>query len=217
MVARNLETRANKRSSHKNMQTPLHPANQPKKKQPAWRQYWYVWFFAAVFLAFAAAYVLRVLTPPKQPPAQENTWKGITPGKSSLQDIQQKLGPPIDQQQTPEGLKLKYQSTYPTLPNEVTVQNGSTTVTFIKEFVDFKANEKLQDYITKYGQYDLNLFDQESGFAVRAYVFLKQGVVIIAHSKDGSVEQKWYFEPTTKELFLQFWGKDLLENDQEVQ
>ncbi len=193
------------------MQTAVHP-NQPKKKLPAWREYWYVWFFALVFIALVVAYVLRILTPPKPLPDQANTWKGITPGKSSLQDIQQKLGPPINQRQTGDGLKLEYQSTYPTLPNEVVVQNGSTTVTFIKEYVDFKANEKLSDYVEAHGKYDLDLFDEESGFATRAYVFLDEGVVILAHVKDGSIEQKWYFQPTTEELFMQSWGKNLNED-----
>jgi hypothetical protein len=172
------------------------------------REYWYVWFLAGMFILFAIAQVLRSLTPPPPPPDQANTWQGITPGVSKIDQIQQKLGQPIGVEETTDGSKLSYTSHYPSIPNQVVVDKTGT-VSFIREQISYDPNHNLQTYLTQYGQPDLQLFYDTLGDGTRANVFLDEGVVIMTHPQNSAVLEKWYFTPTTQELFMQSWGTSL--------
>lgn len=158
---------------------------------------------------FVTAAVLRILTPTQTPPPSTvNSWKGVTPGYSTLQEAEQKLGPPIKTEQTDQGTQASYTSVFPAQPNFL-VADKQNTVQFIKEQVLQEEGGVIDDYIHQFGQPDLTLIDKDTGEADRAYVFLKQGVVIVAHIA-GPVEQRWYFNPTDKETFLSSWGKTLM-------
>ena len=81
----------------------------------------------------------------------------------------------------------------------------------MKEFTPYDSAHVLQQYIDQYGQPDLTLFTPEIGESLRAFVFLKPGLVIIAHNRALTVEQKWYFQPVTAEAFINSWGASLSE------
>lgn len=189
-------------------ETPSSPPPQPiTNQQPSvFQEFWYIFLFFFALIAVAIALILRALTPP--PTNQPNSWDQITPGYSKIDQVNQQLGQPIDQQPYGQGLQYSYTSSYPTLPNEVVV-DSSGTVRFMKEFLSPGNFEKLETFTSLYGQPDLVLFDTEIGDSLQANVFLPEGIVVLAHIADGSVQQKWYFEPTSSETFLQSWGTTL--------
>ena len=184
---------------------PPQPTNPTTPKKSFVKEYWYVFFFIFIFLVVAIAQIMRILTPPSVP-TQENTWGGITPGHSSLNSVVDILGEPIGSTIVNGQTTLEYSSSYKTLPNQVIINPNTQRVAFIKEYVAYKENQQLNDYINKLGEYDFALTDKLSGDSSLAYVFLTKGVVILAHKKTGLVEQKWYFEPLSEEVFLQSWG-----------
>lgn len=170
------------------------------------RDYWYVFVIGFLGLMLIIAQIIKLLTP--QVPIQENTWNNITPGYSTIQNVTELLGQPIGQEQTDSGTIYLYESEFPTIPTEINT-NQDQKVTFIKQRVSYNPDSTLQKAEEQYGKYDLELNVPESHGAVSAYVFLQKGVTIIAHIGDGSIEQVWYFEPTTEEAFMNSWGKDL--------
>ena len=96
---------------------------------------WKFTLAAMAILLFATAQVIRLLTPPTQPPVGAvNTWQGITPGYSTLDDVYQKLGTPIKTEETAQGTRASYKSVFPAQPNAV-VADKQQKVQFIKEYV----------------------------------------------------------------------------------
>lgn len=152
--------------------------------------------------------IVRVALPAQEPPQQSNTWNGATPGYALTDSVLKKLGQPLTSRNTPEGQELSFSSQFPSKPNTIIVDD-SGTVSFIKEHIAYDSNHTLAQYTTQYGEPSFSLFVPEISLALEAHVFLDAGLVVITHQVDNSVEQKWYFEPTTKEAFLQSWGKDL--------
>lgn len=177
----------------------------PPAQKSFFVEYWFVLLFAFALIALIVVYILRAITPPGP---QTNTWNDITPGYSQVDDVTKQFGQPIGQESFGGGQKLSFQSDYPSRPNDVVVDQ-SGVVQFMKEYLPLDSEEYLQEYVLEYGQPDLVLIDTITGDAFRAYVFLKQGVVLLAHIADDSVQQKWYFAPTSAEIFLQSWGSSL--------
>lgn len=172
-------------------------------------------WFTLLLVASAIITVISVIIKsliPEVTIIKDNSWNEITPGFSSYEQLIEKMGPPIETIETEDGFNLKYQSDFLAIPNQV-VTSKEGTVQFVREFLKYDPNHLLEQYTKKYGQPDLVLSDPQSGPAVKANVFLEQGVLIMAHVKDGSVEQKWYFSPTTSEIFLQSWGETLSKED----
>ena len=177
------------------------------------KKQWLPLLIGAVALILILSAIFHILTPPQpaRPPADaQNAWQGIVPNFSSVTDVQRVFGQPLASKQTDNGTELRFKSEFPALPNTV-VADSQGKVLFMKEYVPFKAEnpDTLNNYVQKWGQPDLELFEPTAGNAVRAHVFLSKGVVVIAHINGGVVEQKWYFSPTTQETFLTSWGKAL--------
>ncbi len=186
------------------------PLPQTPPKKSFVKEYWYVFFLIGAFGLLLIAQIFRALTPPAPAPLKDNSWNELTPGYSSYQDVQTKLGQPLASNKTARGTELSYQSQFPSIPTQVVI-NDENKVTFIKERLPYDPEHTLQAYIDKLGTPDLELYIEESE-AIKAHVFLAEGLVIVAHISDKSVEQKWYFEPTDKDTFLASWGQALSEN-----
>lgn len=165
-------------------------------------------FFLGAMLITSA--ILKVLTPSLNI-SYENTWYGITPGVNQIQDIIQTLGQPNRTEIKNNSKIYEYHSTQKTNSVEYTQIgfNNNQKITFIKEKYNYDTNHLLQQYVNKYGQPDLELFTSPHTYSTKAYIFLEKGIAIFAHQKDLSVEQKWYFIPTTKEVFLKTWKGEL--------
>lgn len=196
-------------------QTPTTPspfrANQPDQKAqiPLWREYWYVTFMAVAFLILMISIVVRSLLPEPPPKTgQSNSWGQITPGFTTINQAAEQLGQPITNKQTPLGIESTFQSYEKYSPHRV-VADQDGVVRFVKEFIRSSDEHTLDQYTNLYGQPDLQLKDQKSSPALTAHVFLNEGLVVLAHIADDTVEQKWYFEPTDEDNFLQSWGATL--------
>jgi hypothetical protein len=171
------------------------------------KEYWYVSLLVIAFIGFTISFILRSITPPL-PPDSPNQWQGLAPGYSRLQDATTKLGEPVSQRQTPFGTEVGYKSTFPAIPHIVVV-DSQNKVRFIKEFTTYDQAHTLKNYTDQFENFDLELFLKNNREPVKAYVFLEEGLVIVAHLNGGFVEQKWYFEPTDQETFLKSWGTSL--------
>ncbi|MDH5533664.1 MAG: hypothetical protein OEX81_04530 [Candidatus Pacebacteria bacterium] len=173
------------------------------------KENWFIVFIISSFVIVTISLIIQSIIT-QQIPIQENTWNGVTPGYSKYKDLVENMGIPIDKVETETGFDIKYQSDFLALPHEV-VTDKEGTVSFIKEYLLYDPTHLLSQYVEDFGEPEIVLFDDQSGTAFKAHVFLDEGLVIIAHIKDGSVEQKWYFEPVSKEIFLKSWGKTLSE------
>lgn len=171
------------------------------------REYWYVFFIVVMIAILAIAQILRSLTP--NIPIQENTWEGITPGYSRLQDVKNKLGEPISQSQTELGTELLYKPQFESKLTQTVLLDKNEKVEFIKEWILPDERHTLEWYVEQFGPYDLKLHKFAFAPSVYAYIFLNKGVVIFAHISSNVVEEKWYFQPMSKEEFLSSWGEDL--------
>jgi len=153
--------------------------------------------------------LIRLLTPATAPTSEFNTFGGtVTPGYSKIDAVTEKLGQPLNKKTTDLGQLYEFSSDYPQIPNlAVSAEDG--TVIFIKEFLPFDTKETINTYLADLGQPDFKLKDTESSSALDAYVFTKAGLVLLAHLDGGVIEQKWYFVPTTPEIFIASWGRNL--------
>lgn len=174
------------------------------------KQYWYVLLLGIAFILLIIANILRVLTPPE---SGVNVWNGVKPGKSKANKLEE-LGAPILTEQKNGDTYYYYKSEFPTVPTEVIVDKNNT-VQFIKERISYDPKHTLNTYTDQLGAPDLELFYTPSRGVLKAYVFLKHGLVILSHQQDLSVEQRWYFAPTDKDTFLTAWGEELGETEGE--
>jgi hypothetical protein len=180
---------------------------------PFYKRKWFLVVILVVVIAGTTAALLRVFTPdliPQTP--QSNTWGAITPGKTDANKVVAALGQPINSFERDGKTIMQYTSIYPAAPNEVTL-DAVGTVAFIKEQVTYDPNHTLSKYTAEFGQEDFSLFAPQISRAVKAHVFLKKGVVVVAHINTQAVQQKWYFVPTTQTQFMSLWGEDLKAQD----
>ncbi len=166
--------------------------------------------FILVILLVSISFV-RIFTPEVQPPVKENSWLGITPGYTFTQKVAEQLGEPLSVKTIRDKKEISYKSKFPSKPNTVLVSDKGIVV-FVKEHVTYDATNVVENYYPQLGQPDFILYAPQISIGVKAHVFLTKGIVLIAHEADGSIEQKWYFEPTDKESFMFTWGTDLSES-----
>lgn len=171
------------------------------------RKYSFLLFLGLLTLLFVVGLILSSLTPPI-PRDQPNEFAGLVPGYHySNKQIEEQFGKPIRSESSIYGKELSFQSSYPLLPHEV-VLNSDEVVLFVRERIPETTEENISSYIDQWGEPDLRLYVPDV-LSLEASVFLEKGVVIIAHRGDGSLEQKWYFSPTTEDVFLSSWGGTL--------
>ena len=152
--------------------------------------------------------VARLFIGPQLPKSDYNLWQGIRPGYSSVEDLNKQFGTPATEQKIEGGSVFEYQSDFPAIPHQV-VADQNQVVLFVKEFVPLEEGVFLAQYSQNLGGVDLVLRDQASSDALRAHVYLEKGLVLLAHQQNGLIEQRWYFVPTTREIFLSSWGRSL--------
>ena len=180
-----------------------HTSNQLKKTDKNWLTI----FLTTGTIVIFSSIVINVATT-KIIPTQENTWNSATPGYDFSQSIQKKLGEPIEIKETELGKEYHYKSEFPTQNSTVLISDDNV-VLFIKERISYNSEHTLAPYVAEFGEPQLVLNYPQISNAVKAHVFLDKGLVIFAHDADRSVEAIWYFEPTTKDKFLESWGKNL--------
>lgn len=167
------------------------------------KNYWLLIALAltATFLGIGKIYLSLK---PANVPVYENTWNGITPGQSSLDDLN-KFGQPVSSEQIGGSTVFSYNSEVGDLKHQV--YSDENRVGLIKEQVWGKEN--LETYKTKYGLPEGEYFGDYGESNYKVYLYPTKGLAVIAHIEDGFILEKWYFEPMSLQDFLASWGKDL--------
>lgn len=140
------------------------------------------------------------------PSSSIKTSENLSAGESNLEDLDI-LGDPAETEQNEDGTEtLIYGSTNDPQPTTVVVDNNE--VLFIKKRPSLDDPNNLNQFINEHGSPEAEFFTEYVGF--KAYVFLQKGLSVTA-GEGGSILELRYFIPTSKEEFLNTWGKDFSE------
>jgi hypothetical protein len=167
------------------------------------------WFVLLVFLT-AVVYIVSILIKsPKTTPvptpvsSKTSTFGTLTPGISTIDQVNEGLGKPVNTIATDSQTVSEYASTSKHRFHQVTFTNGVATL--IKEIVSTTDDVK-SDYITKdYGDAPYLLYNNEPNNYFNLYVYPQNGIAYLGHA-DGTVLEIWYFQPTTIDTFINTWG-----------
>lgn len=169
-------------------------------------------YFIFIFLAFVATSLFTVKLflseQTKSPPNQgvsPLSWKGIVPGKTTIDETENILGAPASSEKAGTGIVLKYETGVGGPPHTVVVEDQ--TVGLIKE--RFVGDEALDDFKKQHGNPDGEFWGPYKEVGFKFFVFSLRGVAVLANQLDGVVLEVWYFEPTTLDGFLKKWGVGL--------
>ncbi len=184
--------------------------SQPTQKDKRWL----IVFIVAIIIFISTSLFIKNKQNKTSPKENSNSWQGITPGQVFTTNLQKQLGSPLSVEQDDQNINYNYQSEFPSY-NTVVRTNSENKVIFIKERLDYNPQHNLQQYIDKYGQPQLLLSDNQIGDSVKVNVFLTQGIAILSHIPDGSVEAKWYFTPMNEEDFISAFKQEIMFNDKE--
>lgn len=171
----------------------------------------WIWIVIIVFVAIVGDYYLqKVRLQPSTTPtpiAQTASFKSIVPGISSESDLNKALGTPL--KTTTQGGQTidEYKSTSQYRNTIAIIQNGK--VYLIKEVVSATDTTKA-DYITNtYGVAPNVLYENSPNSTFNLYVYPANGIAYLGH-KDGTLQEIWYFQPTTIDNFKTLWASDYL-------
>lgn len=169
-----------------------------------------------LIIAIAASWVIvssrqQSLTPT---PSPVNVWGGITPGISTLEELNDSLGEPVNI----TGNKYEYGSKNPNINNEAVVDNN--TVLLLKRITVIEEQLSINDLLSKYGTGYITLYGQRSQAGDNLYVYLSKGVAFLGNPIDDSVSEIWYFVPRPSiESFITEYAQDysLTLNSEQIQ
>lgn len=187
------------------------PAYEQSKQPTNSRYKKIVWVFLGVLaVLFVIAAAVQQFVPIEEPPVQENTWQGLTPGFKLTPKLSEELGSPVKVENLPaEKQQVSYKSEhFAAYYNEIIVDKDGV-VEFIVVPSKYEESNTVSNYITLYGQPDIELFASHISTNSKAHVFLHEGLAVITNASSTVVTEIWYFEPTDRETFLITWGKEL--------
>ena len=134
------------------------------------------------------------------------SYNGITPSKSSKNDLLQTLGQP-DQISTESGTTYEYKTNSP-VRNDKYFLNDKDKVNLIKEIITSKDNIKFSDLIKKYGNSYTLLYGPDAQTGFNFYVYLEGGVAFIGNKNTEDVIEIWYFPKTDVQNFIKSYAPD---------
>lgn len=178
-----------------------------RKIKPFYQQKWFYYFLGIMAFLSVASFVLRVITTNKlsQTQPDQAAWQGIQPGQVVEDSLLEKIQTPlINQKTTPSGKIFQFESPYPLYPNQIIVDQNNRVIA-IEEQLPPESIETVDQLEQQYKSADLVLPLKENAF-LKAYIFLEQGVMLIANPTNKIIERRWYFEPTDEETFFNNWN-----------
>lgn len=169
-----------------------------------------------VLLAFLATIlvVLRVfVAPPEKPqgPPVGPSWKGVVPGQTQEPELKNSLGEPENVSRGGTQTIFSFKSASGP-PDRVILENN--TVGIIK--THYFEGRSLDSFLEEYGKPDGEFWGEYNTVGFKTYVFLKNGIALVANPNGGVVVQIWYFKPTAMVEFLSRWGQELSTEFKEV-
>lgn len=161
---------------------------------------WLLLILGTVSIALFIVAILSFSRNRQEPPLQGAPWQGdIYAGRTTLQGLESKLGPPPQTSEKDGELVYLYSSTSEYRPHQV--EFSGNTISIIKEQVIAAEKGKLTDYLQEYGQPEAEIFGPHGSFAP-GHFWGKDGLLVFAGQFDGTIVEIWYFAPTTLQNFL---------------
>lgn len=162
-------------------------------------------FLASItFIVFSVSRSSKKVASPQNISGQAVDLSWISPGKTSKEEIISKFGAPIKIDLTQNDETLYYNSTSKTRNNQIKVEAG--IVTFVKEMVSYLDSKKVSDINTSYGISTYSLFGPDSAGGNKLYVYPDKGIAYLGDPKFDTLEEIWYFVPTSLENFKEKWA-----------
>ena len=182
------------------------------------RKHKFVSFLGLTLVLVGLSILIQQLTPDLNSPstpylskASKNLVENLKPGSTLSETDKKRLG--VVSSKTKNGQTYLFLSPRETVKNDLIVVNENQEILFTRTNLAYNPNSNIKDYLKKLGDPDMVMSAPKISSAVYVYVFLNQGVAVVAHKQTGLVEQVWRFKPMSKELFLATWGKDLKPKD----
>lgn len=141
------------------------------------------------------------------PVPQIASFKNITPGVSSEADLNKVLGTPIKTTVQGNTKTDEYKSTAQFRNSIAIIQNG--TVFLIKEVISATDTTTASSITSVYGAAPYTLYEKFPNSTFRLYVYPANGIAYLGHT-DGTLQEIWYFVPTSIENFETTWASDYL-------
>ena len=125
---------------------------------------------------------------------------GFTPGKTTAEDVEDKLGKPESVDQVGDLIKHKYSTKSEDYKDTINIEGGVVASTQENIFDD--AYGFLTDYVEKYGEPDLILYDK-SDENIKWNIFLDQGLGVATFLNESNIAKILEFIPQEKTAFLE--------------
>jgi hypothetical protein len=115
-------------------------------------------------------------------------------------------------------IEYLYSSPQVTRDNSVITQNGITVFERVITEMDNKKLPIIDDYKTRYGQPDKEIIGSEYyGRFETLYLYASKGFALLANPFTGEIDEIHTFQPTSIELYLNQWGSDVKENQNDTE
>jgi hypothetical protein len=134
-----------------------------------------------------------------------NNFSQLSPGKSTLDEVQKTNGPAVSSTKQGNETYLYYQTPSVEYKNTVVLKNDVVYYTLDNVFGDYKG--VYSDYTTAYGQPDLHLYNSDPNKLFDWYIFLKVGIGV--ENSDGGITRILYFTPKSKSDFMNGIAKEI--------
>lgn len=134
------------------------------------------------------------------PTSEVNSWEGLTPGKSSVEDLNKVFGQPLNI----NGENYEYESKNPNINNQALVNDN--TAVLLKRITIVEEYLSLDESFSKYGYDYQTLYGPRSSGGDNLYVYPEKGLALLGNTFDDSVSEIWYFVPveSTNEFISRF-------------
>ena len=132
----------------------------------------------------------------------------ISPGKTSLEKVNELLGFSVGTSTINGKEALDYRTSNQFRNHQVVAENN--TVKIVKEVVNIEDNKNTDTVRSVYGIAPYILYEQVPESVFDLYVYPKNGIAYLGH-EDGTVLEIWYFEPTIIETFISTWATNYSE------
>jgi hypothetical protein len=128
-------------------------------------------------------------------PIQQASFRTITPGKTSEDEMKEKLGNPANTTQKEAFKVYEYKGTNPNWNNEFYLTEQK--VVFIKQITSTRDNINVQNITNNYGEPKGVLYGDLAEVGFYLYVYPEQGLAYLGNREGGgAITELWYFSPT---------------------
>lgn len=171
----------------------------------------WIWIIVLVLVAIIGdAILVQKQGKPKATPtpvAHIASFKNITPGVATEAELNKVLGTPTKTIINGDQKTDEYKSSSQFRNHTAIIQNG--TVVLIKEIISATDTTKASDITDGYGQAPDVLYENSANSTFHLYVYPGNGIAYLGHS-DGTLQEIWYFSPTTIDEFRSLWAPHYL-------